>query len=88
MIDLPENCKLPAGYRWGAHWSTSDHSGYWLIRDDDDASVRARIRPDLSVGTDEEADAEAQRGGSSILTRSDIRDRIRDAFAELDSVPY
>lgn len=56
-IDLPESCDLPAGYRWGAHWSAAGRSGYYVIRESDDASVRAVCRPDIEMDADEIAEA-------------------------------
>ncbi len=88
MIDLPENCALPKGYRWGAYWSTSDNDGHWILRELDDAGIRARSRPDLTDGTEEDACAEATLGGSSVMTAEDVLEVIREAFADLDSLPY
>jgi len=57
-LDLPEGVEvedLPAGWRFGRHWS--DHSrgvsGYYLLCEDG-RTARARLRPDLVMGDDED----------------------------------
>lgn len=58
-ITIRETQALPDGYRWGAHVCEPGWSGYYVIRESDDASCVARITPenaeDLSAGEIDDA---------------------------------
>lgn len=45
-ITIRETQALPDGYRWGAHVGEPGWSGYYLIRESDDASCVARMTPE------------------------------------------
>lgn len=77
IISLPENVRLPAGYRFGAHWNNSrGRSGYYLIRESDDAALQCELRPDLTQAEDDEVDED----DFHTKTTSEVLEAIESGF--------